>query len=107
MRIVDRCCAGRRDIFQRLDFSAFLDVVCEVSSGTILHDQVYVSFRTLDVQSISDCHKTDARLVRLTTMSMSFVMCRCDSCCIIRISLCKLSNNLGFNMLLLTVLIAT
>jgi hypothetical protein len=47
MRIILRCSAGFGDILQILYAAALLDVVGEVATRTVFHDEVYVALSAL------------------------------------------------------------
>jgi hypothetical protein len=47
MRIILGCSAGFRDILQVLYAAAFLDVVGEIATRTVFHDEVYIALSAL------------------------------------------------------------
>jgi hypothetical protein len=49
MRIILKRRARNRDILEALNTTTFLDVICEISTGTILHYQINVLLRAYNV----------------------------------------------------------
>lgn len=59
MRIILGCSAGLWDILQILYAAALLDVVGEVATRTVLHDEVYVALSALQ-RTLTEGHNGGA-----------------------------------------------
>lgn len=75
VRIVLGCCPFRWYIFECLHPTASLDIVRKVAARAVFHDKVYMMIRFLVWLVVM---MVNAGAIR-TTMSVSFVICRCDS----------------------------
>lgn len=64
MRIVHGSCARRGNILQAFNSPAFLDVVREITSCTVLYDEVNVPFALLDVGENGELRIDESSYVR-------------------------------------------